>query len=305
MSNAGLRIVRALRRQPRRPEVRDLALVALLDRNLVAVRGREIDRRERRGDVERDLVLVRQHRDRVGADLVGGVAVGGDAVGADHHEVDVAGAHQRTGHALGDDRGVDAVAHQLPRGQPGPLQERTRLVGEDRDALALLDRGADHAERRAVAGGGQRAGVAVGQHARAVGHHRGAEARPCVRQLATSSSWIARASRSSRAAISSVDCPACAASANTRFMRSMAQNRLTAVGRVRGHHVAGLLELDGELLGALGACCAACRARCPSRRPRRSRARRGSPWCESPAPPPAPSGTGRRSPGQAACADRP
>ncbi len=33
-------------------------------------------------------------------------------------------------------------------------------------------------------------------------------------------------------AISSVDWPACAASAKTRFMRSMAQNRFTAVGRV-------------------------------------------------------------------------
>ena len=31
------------------------------------------------------------------------------------------------------------------------------------------------------------------------------------------------------------------------FMRSMAQNRLTAVGRVDGHHVADLLEVDREL----------------------------------------------------------
>jgi hypothetical protein len=55
---------------------------------------------------------------------------------------------------------------------------------------------------------------------------------PIALQLATSSSWIARASFSSRDAISSGDPPACAASANTRFIRSIAQKRLTAVGRV-------------------------------------------------------------------------
>jgi len=38
--------------------------------------------------------------------------------------------------------------------------------------LPVLHRRADHAERGAVAGGGQRAGVAVGEHARAVGQQR-------------------------------------------------------------------------------------------------------------------------------------
>ena len=49
----------------------------------------EIDRRDGRGDVERDAVLLRQHGDGVGADLVGDVAVGGDAIGADDHEIDL------------------------------------------------------------------------------------------------------------------------------------------------------------------------------------------------------------------------
>jgi len=40
------------------------------------------------------------------------------------------------------------------------------------------------------------------------------------------------ASAASRCRISSTEQPACAAAANARFMRSMAQNRLTAVGRV-------------------------------------------------------------------------
>ena len=105
---------------------------------MIAVGRRQIDGRERRGDVERNLVLAREHRHGVGADLVRGVAVGGDAIGADDDEIDLARAHQRSGHAFGNDRRVDAVTHELPRRQPRALQERPRLVGEDRDLLALL-----------------------------------------------------------------------------------------------------------------------------------------------------------------------
>ena len=64
---------------------------------------------------------------------------------------------------------------QLPRRQPRALEKRARLVGEDGDALALLHRGADDAERRAVARRGQRTGVAVREHAPAVRHDLGAE----------------------------------------------------------------------------------------------------------------------------------
>jgi hypothetical protein len=55
---------------------------------------------------------------------------------------------------------------------------------------------------------------------------------PIARQLATSSSWIVWASWSRRSWICSTEAPASAAAANTRFIRSMAQNRLTAVGLV-------------------------------------------------------------------------
>ncbi len=63
----------------------------------------------------------------------------------------------------------------------------------------------------------------------------GTSAAPCApmaRQLATSSSWMSLASASSRALISSADAPAFTPAAKARFMRSIAQKRLTAVGRV-------------------------------------------------------------------------
>ena len=56
--------------------------------------------------------------------------------------------------------------------------------------------------------------------------------RPSARQPATSSSWMRAASASMASRISSTDRPARIAAANVRFIRAMAQNRLTAVGRV-------------------------------------------------------------------------
>ena len=55
---------------------------------------------------------------------------------------------------------------------------------------------------------------------------------PMARQLATSSSWMAPASATSRALSCSTDSPAVTPAANDCFIRSMAQNRFTAVGRV-------------------------------------------------------------------------
>ena len=66
----------------------------------------------------------------------------------------------------------NAVVLQFPDRQPRALQERPRLVREDVDVLARFHRRADHAERGAVSGGRQRAGVAMRQHRPAVGNQR-------------------------------------------------------------------------------------------------------------------------------------
>ena len=115
------------------------------------------------------------------------------------------------------------------------------------DDLALLGRGANHAERRAVAGRRQRAGVAVRENARVrpARRPRRSGPSPCSSRRPRRESRCA--SRSSRAFSSSTDSPACTPAANDSFMRSIAQNRFTAVGRVAGHQVAELVELDREL----------------------------------------------------------
>ena len=121
-SNAGLRAAK---------RARDLVAGALLDRDLRAVARRRVDRRARRGDVERDAVVRRSDGEPVGADLVRGVAVGRDPVGADDDAVDPPAAHQMRGRRVGDHRVRDAERLELPRRQPRALQQRPRLVDPD------------------------------------------------------------------------------------------------------------------------------------------------------------------------------
>ena len=76
-------------------------------------------------------MLVRENGDRIGANLVRGVAIGGDAVGAHDRRLDSALRHHDASHVVADERGRNAVFHQLPGGQPGALQEGTGFVGEN------------------------------------------------------------------------------------------------------------------------------------------------------------------------------
>ena len=227
------------------------ARLSFLDRYVLAIRRIEIDGRERRGHVERNLVLAREHGDGVRADLVCRVAVGRDAVGADNDEIDPPLLHQRAAHVVGDDRRLDAVTQELPRRQPGALQERPRLVGEHDDALAFLDRAADHAQRGTVAGRRERAGVAMRENARVRRHHLRAEGahRATTRDVLV-------VNRHRLAVESILDLP-------DRFPRPGrgAERSLHPVdrpeqvhgGRPRSpHQLARLVELGGEFLGASG-----------------------------------------------------
>ena len=177
--------MRTVGRQLRGTHVRHFAGSAFFNRNRVTVRCRQVDGGPRRGDIERDAVLLRQHGHGISADLVGGVAVGGNAIGADDHQVNVARAHDRAGHVVGDHGGVDAVLHQFPRRQARALQEGPGFIGEHAHLAAGCNRAADHAEGGAVAGGSQRSGVAVRQDAGLRRHHRRAMRtdRPATRDI--------------------------------------------------------------------------------------------------------------------------
>src|SRR5439155_3188748 len=89
--------------------VRHLARIALLDGNGVAVGNAEIERARRGGNVERNVVGIGKDGDAVRADLVRGVAIGGNAVGPDDDGLHLSLFHDLGGHAVTDERGVDAV----------------------------------------------------------------------------------------------------------------------------------------------------------------------------------------------------
>ena len=106
----------------------------------------------------------REDGQRVGADLVRDVPVRGDPVRPDDHGVDAGALHQRAGRIVGDQRCRDPRPQQLPRGEPGALEDRTGLTGDHVDPASLLVRAPEHAERRPIPRRRQHAGVAVREH---------------------------------------------------------------------------------------------------------------------------------------------
>src|ERR1043165_2522328 len=96
-------------------DLRPLRGAALLDRDGRAVRAVDVDRRHRRGDVERHAVRLRQDGYGVRADLVRRVAVRGDAVGADDDGVERPLLEEVPGHVVGDERDVDALDRKSTR----------------------------------------------------------------------------------------------------------------------------------------------------------------------------------------------
>jgi hypothetical protein len=141
--------------------------VAFLDLDIGPAGGGHIDRGPRRHDHQLQPEMPRHDGELAGADLVGDIAVGGDAVGADDHPMHLTGAHQVRGGGIGDEGGVNAVLLQLPHRQARALQPGPGFSGEHPRDLLLRDAGADYTQRSAETSGGQRTGIAVGQHATA------------------------------------------------------------------------------------------------------------------------------------------
>ena len=157
-------------------EMRDFFLGAFLDGNLLSGGERKIERRNRRGHVERNFIFSREHGDSIRADFIGRVAIARDPVRADHDRSDSSGLQEMADHVVGDERQRNVVLVKLPSGEPRALQIRPRFGNQHFDAVAALDGHANHAQRRADSAGRQSAGVALRHHAAAFGHELRAEA---------------------------------------------------------------------------------------------------------------------------------
>src|SRR5437016_2034271 len=103
-------------------DVGDFGRVALFDRNMRAIRNRQVQRRERRRDIKWNLVLLRQNGNWIRSDFVRDVAICGNAVRAHDHGIDQTLVHDADGHVVRYDANVDAVFPDFPGGHPGPLK---------------------------------------------------------------------------------------------------------------------------------------------------------------------------------------
>src|SRR5207247_966958 len=71
------------------------------DRNLIARIEREINSRQRRGDVERNIVLVSGYSHHVSTDLIRHVAVSSYTIRPDYYAIDFARLQEMASHTIG------------------------------------------------------------------------------------------------------------------------------------------------------------------------------------------------------------
>src|SRR5208282_6760394 len=95
---------------------------------------------------------------------------GGDTVRPGNDRPYFAGLQEMAHHVVGDERERDAAAVELPGRKPRTLEIRPRFRHKDVQFAALLEGYANHAERSADAGGGERARIALGHHLALFGH---------------------------------------------------------------------------------------------------------------------------------------
>mmetsp|Transcript_8883 Transcript_8883/g.16334 ORF Transcript_8883/g.16334 Transcript_8883/m.16334 type:complete len:253 (-) Transcript_8883:558-1316(-) len=112
------------------------------------------------------VVLFRDDGQVVGSDLVGNVAVGRNAIRPEHTHVNKALSHEEAGRGVADQMLRNPRLLELPGGQPGALQPRTRFVDVDMDVFLLFLQSVDDTKGSAVVDCGQTARVAVVQQVR-------------------------------------------------------------------------------------------------------------------------------------------
>jgi len=142
-------------------DVGDFAAVASLDRDRRAALDLPIDGRRGERDVERDVIVARRQRLRVGPDLVRDVTAGGRSISADDAQINEALSHHVTRGIVDDDRVRDPVLAELPSGKAGALIARPRLVDPDMDWDAILMSTIDRGEGCTPIDGGEPAGITV------------------------------------------------------------------------------------------------------------------------------------------------
>ena len=142
----------------------DLLRVPEFDLDIIPGGAVQVDGGGGAQDVEGDAVVLGQDGHAAGADFVGGVPVGGHPVAAHEAGVYPAVFHHDRGHVVADEGYVHPGLVKLVGGEAGPLEQGAGLVGKHPEAHPPLRPQQEGAQGGAVLGGGQRPGVAVGEH---------------------------------------------------------------------------------------------------------------------------------------------
>jgi hypothetical protein len=118
-------------------------------------------------DVERDRVVGREDRERIGTDLVRRVTVRRDPVGPREHVRDLAAGHEQGRRGVRYDRVGDSRPFEFPGGQAAPLEQRAGLVYEHLPENPTREGRPEGPDRAPVAAGREAARIAVRERARA------------------------------------------------------------------------------------------------------------------------------------------
>ena len=145
------------------PHVGDFFGRTLLDLDVLARGGGEVDGGTGCADVEGDAIVSGEDGDAGGADFVRGVSIGGNAVTADEDGVDPAVFHDGGCHVVADEGDVHAGRTEFIRGEACALEQGACLVGKDAEVVAFFVSKVHDGGGRAVFGGGELSGVAVGE----------------------------------------------------------------------------------------------------------------------------------------------
>ena len=149
------------------PHIGDFGGGALFDVDVGTCWGVHVDGGGGGADVEGDAIVFGEDGDAGGADFVGDIAVCGDAVTANEDGVDPAVFHDGRCHVVADECDVHAGGTEFVCGETCALQEGACFVGIDFEVVAFLVAEVHDGGCGAVFGGGELAGVAVGEESHA------------------------------------------------------------------------------------------------------------------------------------------
>ena len=147
------------------PHLGDFLGRALLNGNVLALFKVHVNGGRGSQHIKGHAIVFSQNGHAGRTDFVARIAVGRNAVTAHKHRVYPPVFHHLRGHVVANEGRIHPIGHHLKGGQACALQQRPGFIAEHLKIHAPFPAQMNGSQRRAVPGGGQLPGVAVGQNA--------------------------------------------------------------------------------------------------------------------------------------------